>query len=165
MKEKIRKFLHSGIASMRFSGAVSIFALTTVLAVPTMLHSQQDVGTIGGTVADPVGNLVSKAKVTISNDATGLKYEAVTNDSGFYQSQALPPGRYTVTISASGFSIFATRNVVVDAAAHVTTNAQLQVGTVESSIVVESTPPALNMVDAQIESKLRPKDRPPWRGR
>jgi hypothetical protein len=44
--------------------------------------------------------------------------------------------------------------VVVDAAVHVTTNAQLQIGAVESSIVVESTPPALDMADAQIGNTI-----------
>jgi Carboxypeptidase regulatory-like domain len=106
MMKKIGKFLRRGIVSMRSSGVASIFVLATVLAVPTVARSQQDVGTIGGTVADPTGNIVANAKVTIRNDATGLKYEAITNDGGFYQSQPLPPGKYTVIIIAAGFSSF-----------------------------------------------------------
>src|SRR5689334_12846804 len=135
----------------RFWIAITFLLL---LALPITGRAQQDVGTIGGTVVDPTGSVVPNAKVTITNDATGLKYEATTNVDGFYQSQPLPPGTYNVTIGLAGFSTTTTRNVVVDAAAHVTTNAQLQVGTVDSSIVVESTPPALNIVDAQISNTI-----------
>ncbi|QEE30290.1 TonB-dependent receptor [Terriglobus albidus] len=135
----------------RFWIAITFLLL---LALPMTGRAQQDVGTIGGTVVDPTGSVVPNAKITVTNDATGLKYEATTNENGFYQSQPLPPGTYSVTIGLAGFSTMTTRNVVVDAAAHVTTNAQLQVGTVDSSIVVESTPPALNIVDAQISNTI-----------
>ncbi|MGO4212766.1 carboxypeptidase regulatory-like domain-containing protein [Terriglobus sp. YAF25] len=135
----------------RFWIAITFLLL---LALPMTGRAQQDVGTIGGTVVDPTGSVVPNAKVTVTNDATGLKYEATTNENGFYQSQPLPPGTYSVTIVVAGFSTTTARNVVVDAAAHVTTNAQLRVGTVDSSIVVESTPPALNVVDAQISNTI-----------
>ena len=85
----------------RFWIAITFLLL---MALPMTGRAQQDVGTIGGTVVDPTGSVVPNAKITITNGATGLKYEAATNESGFYQSQPLPPGTYSVTIGLAGFS-------------------------------------------------------------
>jgi hypothetical protein len=112
--------------------------------------AQQDVGHIGGTVTDSAGSVVVGAKIHISNIETGIAHDVLSNDSGHYKSQPLAPGRYTVSISSEGFKTFTIRDVVVDAAAHITSNAQLEVGSTSASIVVESTPPALDSVDAQI---------------
>ncbi len=152
MLEHIGIIPRSRNAIMKLSSIAIL--LMALLALAPFSRAQQDVGTIGGTVTDPTGSVLPNAAVAISNDATGLKYDTKSNDSGFYQSQPLPPGKYTVTVTFEGFSSYSTRNVVVDAAAHVTANAQLQVGTVDSNIVVEATPPALNIVDAQISNTI-----------
>src|SRR5439155_5738059 len=86
----------------------------------------------------------------ISNITTGITQDVTTNDTGYYQSQPLAPGRYTVSISSEGFKTSTIQNVVVDAAAHVTSNAQLEIGSATASVVVESTPPALDSVDAML---------------
>jgi hypothetical protein len=127
-----------------------LLLLVTLLLGHQVIWAQQDAGYIGGTVTDPTGGVISGALVHITNDVTGISQELKSNDGGFYQSRPLPPGRYTVTVVSEGFKSFAIHNVIVDAAAHVTSNAQLQVGSAETSVVVESTPPALDAVDAQI---------------
>jgi len=136
---------------------VGMRGITVILGVVLLQNlcgqtasAQQDVGRISGTVTDPAGNLVSAAKVHVTNTATGITQDLTTDDSGHYQTQPLAPGSYTVSITAEGFKAFNIQNVIVDAAAHVTSNAQLAVGSTTTSIEVESTPPALDTVDAQI---------------
>src|SRR5882762_5247006 len=82
--------------------------------------AQQDVGYIGGTVTDSTGSLIAGADIRIVNDVTGITQQVKSNDKGFYQSQLLSPGRYTMTIVSEGFKSFGIKNVVVDAATHVT---------------------------------------------
>jgi len=58
---------------------------------------------IQGTVMDPQGNAVAVAKVTITNQDTGVVRDTVSSAEGFYRISELPPGKYTVTIEAAGF--------------------------------------------------------------
>src|SRR5947199_237012 len=59
-------------------------ALYVSLLVCLSVFGQRDLGTITGTVTDPTGAAVPRAKITITEDATGLSYDAETNGSGEY---------------------------------------------------------------------------------
>ena len=69
-----------------------------------MALAQRDLGTITGIISDPQGAAVPNAKVTITEDATGLTYDVQTNSAGEYIRPLLKPGTYTVTAEAAGFS-------------------------------------------------------------
>jgi outer membrane receptor protein involved in Fe transport len=81
--------------------------LFTTLALLGMLSSglfaQQNYGTILGTVTDPTGAVVPDAKITVTNTATALSREAVTDKDGFFQVLSLPIGNYTVAVEKAGF--------------------------------------------------------------
>jgi hypothetical protein len=147
-----------GIPSMRFRCKVFIrqISLLSSLVLVAMFagspdaRAQQDVGYIVGTITDPSGGVVPSAKVHIVNDSTGINEELFTDDNGFYQSHPLQPGNYSVTVEMQGFTTSAARGLVVNAAAHVTANMRLEIGSVGTVVTVESAPPALDTVDAQI---------------
>lgn len=122
------------------------------------LSAQQDLGHIVGTVTDSTGDVLAGAAVHIQNQSTGSIQDIVTNSSGYYTSQPLHPGRFTVTFESSGFESSITRDVVVDAAASATVNAILPVGKTSTSITVEATAPALNLTDAQIGNTIDTRD-------
>src|ERR671925_1935952 len=86
-----------------------------VLAAAT-LAAQTFRGTILGTVTDPSGAVVSGAKVTAKNVATGLERTTQTSADGSYSIPELPIGTYTLTITQTGFQTSVTSNVVVDVA-------------------------------------------------
>ncbi len=75
---------------------VALFAISAAFA-------QRDLGTITGTVTDPQGAAVANARVVITEDATGLTYEAAADDPGTYRRPLLKPGTYSVTVEAPGF--------------------------------------------------------------
>ncbi|MDR3773630.1 MAG: carboxypeptidase-like regulatory domain-containing protein, partial [Terracidiphilus sp.] len=52
---------------------------------------------------DPSGALVPGAKVTLVERANGNTLNASTNSSGFYAFPQIPPAKYLITVSASGF--------------------------------------------------------------
>jgi hypothetical protein len=56
------------------------------------------------TVKDPSGKVVTNATVTVSDPAKGFQRSSSQNAEGEYRMIALPPGRYSVTVSAPGFS-------------------------------------------------------------
>ena len=67
------------------------------------LHAQTFRGGINGTVTDQSGAVVAGAAVSAVNNATGVTLNAVTSSGGEYQFQDLPLGKYTISVTASGF--------------------------------------------------------------
>lgn len=116
--------------------------------------AQQDVGYILGSVTDQSGAAVEGAKVTVTWQSTGLVYALVTNASGYYTSQPLQVGQYTVTAEKAGFSSATIRNLNVDAATHVQANLMLKVGAANTNVTVLGTPPVMDTTDAEIGSTI-----------
>ena len=85
----------------------------TFLLLSSLALAQRDLGTLTGTVTDPSGAAVPNAKVTITEDATGLSYDVTTGANGEYTRPLLKPGTYTLTVEASGFRKAEQKNVVV----------------------------------------------------
>src|SRR5262249_10902866 len=82
--------------------------------------AQVQTGTIVGTVTDPQGAVVVKAKVSITNKDTGAARVVETKSDGSYSAPSLPAGNYEVRAEAPGFR-------AIDHAAEVLTGATLSV--------------------------------------
>src|SRR5450432_3425562 len=67
------------------------------------LHAQTFRGGINGTVTDQSGAVVAGAVVGLVNNATSVSYNAVSSSGGEFLFQELPLGKYTISVTASGF--------------------------------------------------------------
>jgi hypothetical protein len=110
--------------------------LAFVVFASSILVGQTFRGTILGTVTDTSGAVVSGAKVTIKNTATGLERTTASSADGTYAVPELPLGSYTVTISQPGFQTSVATNVVVDVATERRVDAVLRTGQVEQQVQV-----------------------------
>ncbi len=126
----------------------------TLLFVSICLLAQRDLGTITGTVTDPQGAAVPRAKVTITEDATGLSYVVETSDTGDYVRPALKPGTYTVTAEAQGFRRVAQKNVVVEGGDRVGVPISLPVGDITQSVQVAAEAPILQTESTALGATL-----------
>ena len=61
-------------------------------------------GGIEGKVTDPSGAAIVAAAVTISDEVNNRTFNAVTDQQGRYKVESLPPGNYTVVISAEALA-------------------------------------------------------------
>ncbi len=95
------------------------FALLSLmlLVLGVTAFAQSNKGTVLGTVKDPNDALVANAKVTVTNTATGETREVTTGDEGTYTASNLEPGKYRVTVEASGFQTVVFEDVVVETSA------------------------------------------------
>ena len=110
---------------------------------------------IQGTVTDPSGAAVPNAKVTVTNQATGVSKQATTSSTGSYTVGQLPPGNYTVTVEASGFQKNETKDVVVLAEQIRGLDLTLQVGGANQTVTVNgATTPLLQTQDASVSKTL-----------
>jgi len=122
--------------------SAAVFAQTTI-----------STGSIQGTVTDPSGAVVTGAKITISNRATGRVFEVATTSAGTYTSGALTPGDYAVKVEAPGFK---TEELQLTVLVGVTAagNAKLQVGQASQVVQVQATEIAVNTEQATVQGVL-----------
>ncbi|WP_263365997.1 TonB-dependent receptor [Edaphobacter bradus] len=130
--------------------AVCLFFVSGTL----MLFGQAVSGSLVGTVQDSTGASVVRAAVTATETGTGTTYESVTNDTGNYTIPSLPPGRYTVTVTAAGFKKVAHENI--DVLLNSTTRVDFDVvpGSVNEEVLVTTAPPLLQTDRADISTKI-----------
>src|SRR5688500_19466090 len=83
--------------------------LAALLAVALLLPSstssvlaQGTSGSISGVVLDAAGGAIPGATVVVASDATGTKFEALTNGVGSFSVPALPVRTYQITVSLVG---------------------------------------------------------------
>ena len=137
----LRKWLALSIA-LFFMGSASL------------LFGQAVSGTLLGTVTDPSGATVAGATVTATQTATSVPHLGVTNQSGNYTIPNLPPGTYTVTISATGFKKDSQANIDVLVNSSIRVDFQLQTGSVSQEVLVTAAPPLLQTDRADISTKI-----------
>ncbi len=129
------------------------FALLLVL-FSACVFAQRDLATILGTVVDPQGGVIPGAKVTITEDATGLSYDVVTNTSGEFIRPLIKPGIYTVTVEASGFKKGIQKGVELTAGGRVAVPIALTVGEVSQSVEINAGAPLLQTESTVIGQNL-----------
>lgn len=131
--------------------------MMTLLFAFSLALAQRDLATIVGTVTDQSGAGIPGAKITVTEDATGLKYELTASDSGEYARPALKPGVYTVEVSANGFRKAIRKNVTLTAGDRVGIDFPMQVGDVTTAIEVGAEAPVLQTESTIIGATLGSK--------
>src|ERR1700680_1770200 len=83
------------------------------LALPAHLSAQMVGATVSGTVVDASGAVTPGVNISITNVATGVTSNAVTNGLGFYNVPNLLAGDYELTVSATGFTTLVRRGITL----------------------------------------------------
>lgn len=78
--------------------------LVSALILATLVAAQIPESILSGTIRDPTGAVVAKAKVTAKNAVTGESAQTETDSAGHYDFHDLPPGDYELSITAEGYS-------------------------------------------------------------
>ena len=121
-----------------------------VLFVGLSQHaSAQATTSLSGRVTDKSGAIIPGAKVKLVLAATNATRENTANASGEFQFSQLAPGRYNLTVSASGFDPSEKDGMDLLVGQPSTVNVTLAVATVTAQVVVTSNvEPVLNTTDA-----------------
>ena len=116
------------------------------------LTAQSGTTSVGGTVFDQQGKVISGAAVTLTNSEKGFTRTTISNDNGIFIFPAIQPGIYRLEIETNGFKKFVNTEVraLVDTPTDV--SVVLEIGNVSETVNVQSdtAEALLNTQDATI---------------
>lgn len=135
--------------NMQFLGVILI-ALAGCLAS----FAQSISGDLSGTVYDASGAIVPNATVVAKNDATGVESSTNSTAAGEYHLSNLPPGTYSITVTATGFTKAELRGVAVTLNKITTANVKLDVGTNVETVEVTAAAAGIDTTTASVQLSL-----------
>ena len=133
-------------------------SILACLCVFAPVSRAQFKASLQGTVTDANGGAVSGAMVTITRNDTGTTRNTTTSEEGFYRISELAPGRYTITVEATGFKKSVSNEVLVEAEQPRGFDIALQVGTVAEQVTVTAGAEALQTENANTSNTITSKE-------
>jgi hypothetical protein len=121
-----------------------------LLLLPAGAFAQEFRGTISGKVVDPGGAVVPGASIVVLETHTGAISRTKSDSAGEYFVPFLPPGDYSITVTAKGFEVLARKGITLQAKEHPIIDLALTVGSQSQTVTVTAEAPLLNQADASI---------------
>ena len=131
-----------------------LFTVITSVCFSALAQSQATSGNIEGHVTDPNGAIVAAATVTATNQQTGLQKTATTKDDGTFSIILLPPGVYTVVISAPGFKSAEVKDVTVTVGSHAPVDVALSVGSTTATVTITEPVPLVETTRTSVATTI-----------
>ena len=138
---------------MRHSRLVVVCASALLLLLlPPFAYAQSATGDIQGTVVDQSGAVLPGVTVTVTNTATGVQRELITDAEGRFAAPGLQVGPYEVTAALQGFATRRQENLRVQIGETNTLRLELGVAALSDTITVSGTAPVLETTRTQVSS-------------
>ncbi|HMC31788.1 MAG TPA: carboxypeptidase regulatory-like domain-containing protein, partial [Candidatus Angelobacter sp.] len=118
---------------------LALVFLTFVLATSAIAQTAATAD-LRGTVKDPNGAVISGATVTVRDEARNFARSVQSNETGYFTLLSLPPGNYTLTVTAKGFAKLVAKNVSLTVGQIADYPVHLQLPTAETEITVTGEP-------------------------
>ena len=116
--------------------SIQLWTVVYSLLGCSWLGAQTFQGGLRGSVSDPTGAAIATAKVTLTDEATGVTRATVTNTGGEYSFTAVNPSKYTVSVEAPGFKKLDRKGLVVNTQEFLLVDMKVEVGDVTQSVNV-----------------------------
>lgn len=132
-----------------------LVVLSLWVGIPIMAQSSR--GALAGSVKDANGALVPGAAVNLKETNTGTSYAAKATAEGLFTFDQLPPGTYTLTVTAPGFESYTQSGIAVDVGNTSTVNAALKVGAESATVSVNSDASHLETESSDVGFTMTPQ--------
>jgi hypothetical protein len=117
---------------------LGILGVMLVLTQGSAVRAQRLDGTLRVDVGDSSGASITDAKVTVTNEATGVSISTTASSSGTYVFPNLLVGTYTITVEKSGFKKSVQKGVTVESNGTAEAKVALELGEVSAVVEVEA---------------------------
>ncbi|MBL8178677.1 MAG: TonB-dependent receptor, partial [Bryobacterales bacterium] len=118
-------------------------ALFALGLLPVCASAQSITASITGTVSDATGAAIAGAKVIVTNNATGLTYNAQTNSAGVYNLPFLPVGGYNLVAENAGFKKATLGPFTLEVNQIARIDFKMEIGELTQSVEVSTAAPIL----------------------
>src|SRR6266576_2952849 len=151
---KYRIIKTRGCSMRRFLVALAFAFSCFCLAGNVLGQVQITSGSIQGTVVDEKGGAVVDAVVEARNLDTNLLKTVMTDSDGRFAFLSLPPGRYTITISKTGFATISQTDATLTVGQAMSLPVTMKVSATQEKIEVSATPEAVDTISTSSSSTL-----------
>ena len=131
-----------------------LFLSVALIGVACLLGSGATYGqattSVRGTISDPNGSPIAGASVVLANTESKTERTVMTGDQGEYQFLLVPPGTYTLSVTAAGFRRYEQKGLALLVNTPTAINVQMKIGAASEVVTVTSEAPAINTVDASL---------------
>lgn len=131
-----------------------LMAGAAVMAATSPAKAQVNTVNVSGTVTDPQGLAVKGAQLTLKNLATGAERTAVSGDDGRYEIIGMPPGKYSMTVTAEGFATLTNSSMTLALGAVAEYNPQLQLKSTAQTVSVEAAPELVDTSKTDVSTTI-----------
>jgi hypothetical protein len=132
-----------------------LLALFLLMIASVGASAQIDRAELEGTVNDASGAAIRSARVQILATDTGISQEQQTNSNGYYRFPGMAVGRYTVTVTSTGFKTHVIEQVVLQVGQTRTLDVRLQVGATAEKVEVSATAAPADRSSAEAATVIR----------
>ena len=136
---------------------VKLFAAAALIALSSLNASAQTgsgTSSLSGTVVDSAGGVIPGATVVVTNNATGVKRNFITNASGVFSAPALDIGTYSVTVSLQGFKSAVINDIVLEVGSPRAISVTLEVGNLTETVEVRAGSELIQTQSTAISSTI-----------
>jgi len=127
------------------------FMVVALLALPVKGYAQE--ATIIGTITDSTGGVLPGVTVTAVHEASGITFEAVTDERGAFRMPARI-GTYRFTATLAGFAETARAGVIVSVGQTVSVNLQMAPSGLQESVTVTGEAPLINVTTSSLGTAI-----------
>ena len=132
------------------SPLLGLLAIACCLSLAPLAIAQESNAELRGSVLDAQDAPIPGATITITNQATGVIRQAVSNPDGSYFITAISPGVYELAAELSGFTKYNRRDVRLDLGRTTTVDVQLRVGALTETVTVTAETPLVDLTSKEI---------------
>src|SRR5712691_13286120 len=140
--------------AVAFCRGLGLIMCLLVGALACFLHpvafAQETTASMQGVVKDQTGAVVPNATVELSSPAMMGTKTVKTDQSGSYRFADLPPGEYTLTVTAPNFRTWKLTKIDLSAGRLPTLDVQLQMGAVSETVEVSAVAPAVDVTQSKV---------------
>ena len=135
-----------------------VAACTCVLLLwPAVAPAQVTTADLVGTVRDSSKAVVPGARVSLTNQATGVSRSATTGGDGHYIFTSLQPGLYTLAAELTGFRKVERTGIQLQVNQRAQVDVDLEVGVTGETVTIEGTAPLLETQSSVLGSVIQEK--------
>ena len=129
-------------------------AVFIALLISPSVFAQETSAGIQGTVMDPSGASVAKAKAEVASPALIGTKKADTDQAGYYRFANLPPGVYSLTVTSPGFRTFRQEGIILEVGHLPSIEVRLEVGAITETVEVSSQSALIDSTQSKVQANI-----------